>query len=84
MVAERSRAGHCRLSRLDDAGRRWRVRSALTGCRVVAVHNMFTMPFNWESSKTMALLSHEMHDARFINCEIVHCDAGNRLRGWRG
>lgn len=23
-------------------------------------------------------------DARFINCEIVHCDAGNRLRGWRG
>ena len=23
-------------------------------------------------------------DARFINCEIVHCDAGNQLRGWRG
>ncbi|MDB6104366.1 MAG: family oxidoreductase [Gammaproteobacteria bacterium] len=23
-------------------------------------------------------------DARFITCEIVHCDAGNRLRGWRG
>jgi 3-oxoacyl-[acyl-carrier protein] reductase len=23
-------------------------------------------------------------EARFINCEIVHCDAGNRLRGWRG
>ncbi|WP_317929683.1 SDR family oxidoreductase [Halioxenophilus sp. WMMB6] len=23
-------------------------------------------------------------DGRFINCEIVHCDAGNRLRGWRG
>lgn len=23
-------------------------------------------------------------DARFIDCEIVHCDAGNRLRGWRG
>jgi 3-oxoacyl-[acyl-carrier protein] reductase len=23
-------------------------------------------------------------DARFINCEIVICDAGNRLRGWRG
>jgi len=23
-------------------------------------------------------------DARFINCEIVHCDAGNRVRGWRG
>jgi 3-oxoacyl-[acyl-carrier protein] reductase len=22
-------------------------------------------------------------EARFINCEIVHCDAGNRLRGWR-
>ena len=23
-------------------------------------------------------------DGRFIDCEIVHCDAGNRLRGWRG
>ena len=23
-------------------------------------------------------------EGRFINCEIVHCDAGNRLRGWRG
>jgi len=23
-------------------------------------------------------------DARFITCEIVNCDAGNRLRGWRG
>jgi 3-oxoacyl-[acyl-carrier protein] reductase len=23
-------------------------------------------------------------EARFITCEIVHCDAGNRLRGWRG
>lgn len=23
-------------------------------------------------------------DARFIDCEIVHCDAGSRLRGWRG
>jgi 3-oxoacyl-[acyl-carrier protein] reductase len=23
-------------------------------------------------------------EARFINCEIVHCDAGNRIRGWRG
>lgn len=22
-------------------------------------------------------------EARFINCEIVSCDAGNRLRGWR-
>jgi len=22
-------------------------------------------------------------DARFINSEIVHCDAGNQLRGWR-
>lgn len=22
-------------------------------------------------------------EARFINCEIVHCDAGNGLRGWR-
>jgi 3-oxoacyl-[acyl-carrier protein] reductase len=23
-------------------------------------------------------------DARFIHCEIVTCDAGNRIRGWRG
>ena len=23
-------------------------------------------------------------DARFITCEIVSCDAGNRIRGWRG
>lgn len=23
-------------------------------------------------------------DARFINCEIVHCDAGHPYRGWRG
>jgi NAD(P)-dependent dehydrogenase (short-subunit alcohol dehydrogenase family) len=23
-------------------------------------------------------------DARFITCEIVSCDAGSRLRGWRG
>lgn len=23
-------------------------------------------------------------DARFINCEILHCDAGSQMRGWRG
>jgi 3-oxoacyl-[acyl-carrier protein] reductase len=23
-------------------------------------------------------------EARFITCEIVNCDAGNRMRGWRG
>lgn len=23
-------------------------------------------------------------EARFITCEIISCDAGNRLRGWRG
>jgi 3-oxoacyl-[acyl-carrier protein] reductase len=23
-------------------------------------------------------------DARFIDCEVITCDAGNRLRGWRG
>lgn len=23
-------------------------------------------------------------DARFITCEVITCDAGNRLRGWRG
>jgi mannosylglucosylglycerate synthase len=44
-----------------------RVLSALAGSDVVIVHNMFTMPFNWESSKTLALISHEMTGARFIN-----------------
>ena len=34
MVAEAVRAGHRRLSRLDDAGLRWRLRSALTHLRV--------------------------------------------------
>jgi hypothetical protein len=34
MVPERSHAGHCRLSRLDDAGLRCRLRSALTHLRV--------------------------------------------------
>ena len=23
-------------------------------------------------------------DAHFINCEIINCDGGNRVRGWRG
>lgn len=23
-------------------------------------------------------------EARFINCEVVSCDAGNQIRGWRG
>ncbi len=44
-----------------------RVLSALAGSDVVIVHNMFTMPFNWESSKTIAQLSREMTGARFIN-----------------
>ncbi len=44
-----------------------RVRSALAGCEVVIVHNMFTMPFDWEASKMIAELSHEMIGTRFIN-----------------
>lgn len=44
-----------------------RVQSALAGSDVVIVHNMFTMPFDWESSKTLALISREMTGARFIN-----------------
>jgi glycosyltransferase involved in cell wall biosynthesis len=44
-----------------------RVRSALTNCDVVIVHNMFTMPFNWESSKTLALIASEMTQTRFFN-----------------
>jgi NAD(P)-dependent dehydrogenase (short-subunit alcohol dehydrogenase family) len=23
------------------------------------------------------------NEARFINCEVISCDAGNRLRSWR-
>ena len=41
-----------------------RVRSALAGCEVVAVHNMFTMPFNWDASQTLALVSREMTQTR--------------------
>lgn len=44
-----------------------RVLSALSGCEVVLVHNMFTMPFNWEASKTLALITREMTGTRFIN-----------------
>lgn len=44
-----------------------RVRSALAGCQVVMVHNMFTMPFNWEASQMLAGLSQEMGETRFIN-----------------
>ena len=44
-----------------------RVRSAVAGCSQIWVHNMFTMPFNWESSKTLAELSREMTETKFIN-----------------
>ncbi len=44
-----------------------RVRSALAGCEIVIVHNMFTMPFNWEASQMLASLSQEMSSTRFIN-----------------
>ncbi|MEI6534963.1 MAG: glycosyltransferase family 4 protein [Verrucomicrobiaceae bacterium] len=44
-----------------------RVRSALAGCEVVIVHNMFTMPFNWEASQMFASLRQEMTGTRFIN-----------------
>jgi 3-oxoacyl-[acyl-carrier protein] reductase len=23
-------------------------------------------------------------EGRFIDCDVIHCDAGNRMRGWRG
>lgn len=44
-----------------------RVRSAIAGCGIVLVHNMFTMPFNWEGSTTLAELSREMTGTRWIN-----------------
>jgi mannosylglucosylglycerate synthase len=44
-----------------------RLQSALAGCEVVIVHNMFTMPFNWDATQTIAGLSREMTGARWIN-----------------
>lgn len=44
-----------------------RVQAAVAGCDVVIVHNMFTMPFNWGASQTLAELSREMTGCRFIN-----------------
>jgi len=44
-----------------------RVQAAISGCDVVIVHNMFTMPFNWGASETLAELSREMADTRFFN-----------------
>ena len=44
-----------------------RVQAAVAGCQVVIVHNMFTMPFNWGASETLAQLSREMTGTRFIN-----------------
>lgn len=44
-----------------------RVQAAVAGCDVVIVHNMFTMPFNWGASQTLAELSREMTGSRFIN-----------------
>jgi len=44
-----------------------RLMSALAGCELVVVHNMFTMPFNWDASQTLAGLTREMTQTRFIN-----------------
>jgi glycosyltransferase involved in cell wall biosynthesis len=44
-----------------------RVQAAVAGCKVVIVHNMFVMPFNWGASQTVAELSREMTGTRFIN-----------------
>jgi mannosylglucosylglycerate synthase len=57
-----------------------RVLSALAGSDVVIVHNMFTMPFNWESSKTLAQISREMTGTRFVNwvhdVDVTRADFG--------
>jgi glycosyltransferase involved in cell wall biosynthesis len=44
-----------------------RVQAAIAGCQAVIVHNMFTMPFNWGGSETLAELSREMTGTRFFN-----------------
>lgn len=41
--------------------------NALKDCDIVIVHNMFTMPFQWEASRVLAACSREMPDVRFIN-----------------
>ncbi|CAN5789506.1 hypothetical protein BH11VER1_BH11VER1_23500 [soil metagenome] len=40
---------------------------SLNGCDVVIVHNMLTMPFQWEASQSLAACSRKMPDTRFIN-----------------
>lgn len=42
-------------------------RDALNDCDVAIVHNMFTMPFQWEASRALAECSREMPGIRFIN-----------------
>lgn len=41
--------------------------NALTGCDIVIVHNMWTMPFQWEASQALAACSREMPETQFIN-----------------
>lgn len=42
-------------------------KDSLKGCDVVIVHNMLTMPFQWEASQALANCSREMPGTRFIN-----------------
>ncbi|MEY4484902.1 MAG: hypothetical protein RL693_2354 [Verrucomicrobiota bacterium] len=40
---------------------------SLKSCDVVIVHNMLTMPFQWDASRALAACSREMPNTRFIN-----------------
>lgn len=49
------------------------------------VQGMQLLKLHGEAQDIVALaLFLASDEARFINCEVVSCDAGNRLRGWRG
>lgn len=50
-----------------------------------AIQSQQLLPLHGTADDIAALvLFLASEDARFINCEIVHCDAGHRIRGWRG
>lgn len=60
-------------------------KAGLTEETIARVKGMQLLPLDGTADDIAKLaLFLASDDGRFINCEIVHCDAGNRLRGWRG
>jgi len=59
-------------------------RANLTADTHDRIHGMQLLKLDGTAEDIAALgLFLASDDGRFIDCEIVHCDAGNRLRGWR-